>query len=59
MAQWIIAISLGIYMSSFSVGLGPMSQIIISEIYPTHLRGTGISMYLFFIYTIIKKDQHP
>lgn len=31
-------------MSSFSIGLGPMPWIINSEIYPTHLRGTGISM---------------
>ena len=34
-------------MSSFSIGLGPMPWIINSEIYPTNLRGTGISMYYF------------
>lgn len=33
-----------VFMISFSIGIAPISQIIISEIFPTHLRGTGVSL---------------
>lgn len=41
---WIAIIAVFIYLSFFSIGLGPTPWTVNSEIYPLHLRGIGNSM---------------
>ncbi len=38
------AISLAVYIASFAVGLGPVFWLLISEIYPSSVRGMGMSL---------------
>ncbi len=43
-AGWFAAISLGVYIASFAIGLGPVFWLLISEIYPLTIRGLGMSL---------------
>jgi len=42
--QWISAISIFLFISSFAFGLGPLPYILASEVFPINIRGPGMSL---------------
>ncbi|CAL8313744.1 unnamed protein product [Boreogadus saida] len=42
--KWVSLISLLVYVAAFSVSLGPMVYVVISEIFPTGVRGKAVSV---------------
>ena len=42
--QWIAFISMIIYIPFFAISLGPIAWVLISEVYPTKIRGLGASL---------------
>jgi MFS family permease len=42
--KWICLISMIVYIPFFSVSLGPIGWLLISEVYPTRIRGLGMSI---------------
>lgn len=42
--NWISASSVMIYVASFAIGLGPVTWVVISEIYPSHIRGRAMGI---------------
>jgi len=42
--KWLVVGSLLVYVSSFAISLGPIAWLIISEIYPIHIRGFAMSI---------------
>jgi sugar porter (SP) family MFS transporter len=44
--QWLTVISLFIYIAAFSVSLGPVAGLIVSEIYPQRIRGAAMGLVI-------------
>lgn len=42
--NWLALIALSIYMVSFAIGLGPIPYLMMSEIFPLNIRGSGMSL---------------
>lgn len=42
--QWLAVLSMFVYMGAFSLSLGPVSGLIVSEIYPQRVRGVAMSV---------------
>ncbi|XP_076874749.1 solute carrier family 2, facilitated glucose transporter member 12 isoform X2 [Brachyhypopomus gauderio] len=42
--KWISLVSLLVYVAAFSFGLGPMVYVVLSEIFPTGIRGKAVSV---------------
>ena len=42
--KWIGVLSLVVYIASFAIGLGPVFWLLISEIFPLHIRGQAASI---------------
>ena len=42
-AGWLALASLIVYIASFAIGLGPVFWLMISEIFPLHLRGPAMA----------------
>jgi MFS transporter, SP family, galactose:H+ symporter len=42
LSQWLIVCSLFIYVAAYSLSLGPVSSLIVSEIYPQRIRGVAM-----------------
>jgi SP family xylose:H+ symportor-like MFS transporter len=49
-ATWVLAFILG-YISCFALSVGPVTWVIISEIYPTRIRGRALSIATVFLWT--------
>jgi SP family xylose:H+ symportor-like MFS transporter len=49
-AAWVLAFILG-YISCFALSVGPVTWVIISEIYPTRIRGRALSIATVFLWT--------
>ena len=49
-AIWVLAFVLG-YISFFALSVGPVTWVILSEIYPTRIRGRALSIATFFLWT--------
>ena len=47
MARWITFSSLIIYIIAFAIGMGPITWLLISEIYPVRIRGPAMSIATF------------
>lgn len=45
---WLTLISLMVYVASFAISLGPVFWLLVSEIYPTSIRGKAMSIATFF-----------
>jgi MFS transporter, SP family, galactose:H+ symporter len=41
--QWLSLLGLVLYIASFAIALGPLPWVMMSEIFPLHLRGPGMS----------------
>ncbi len=41
---WVVILALMLYIASFAISLGPLPHVIMSEIFPLHVRGPGMSM---------------
>jgi SP family xylose:H+ symportor-like MFS transporter len=48
-ALWVLAFILG-YISCFALSVGPVTWVIISEIYPTRIRGRALSIATVFLW---------
>lgn len=46
--KWISLVSLLVYVAGFSFGLGPMVYVVLSEIFPTGIRGKAVSVVSAF-----------
>lgn len=44
--HWVVVCSLFIYMAAFSLSLGPVSGLIVSEIYPQRVRGVAMGLVI-------------
>jgi MFS transporter, SP family, galactose:H+ symporter len=44
--QWLVVVSLFTYMAAFSLSLGPVSGLIVSEIYPQRVRGVAMGVVI-------------
>ncbi|MDE2517300.1 MAG: sugar porter family MFS transporter [Rhodospirillales bacterium] len=42
--DWAVIVSLAAYIASFAISLGPLPHVMMSEIFPQRVRGTGMSM---------------
>jgi SP family xylose:H+ symportor-like MFS transporter len=49
-ATWVLVFILG-YISCFALSVGPVTWVIISEIYPTRIRGRALSIATVFLWT--------
>lgn len=43
-SQWLTLIALTIYIAAFAISLGPLPYVFMSELFPLHLRDTGMSI---------------
>lgn len=44
--HWVIVVSLFVYMAAFSLSLGPVTGLIVSEIYPQRIRGIAMGLVI-------------
>jgi MFS transporter, SP family, galactose:H+ symporter len=42
--SWLVIVLLLLYIASFAISLGPLPHVMMSEIFPLHVRGPGMSM---------------
>jgi SP family galactose:H+ symporter-like MFS transporter len=42
--SWLVIVMLLLYIASFAISLGPLPHVMMSEIFPLHVRGPGMSM---------------
>ena len=50
--SWIPIVSLCLYMASFSIGLGPVTYIVISELFSAKLRSFGMSVCIVVAWSL-------
>ena len=43
-AAWIAVVSVGVYVASFAISLGPIAWLVIAEIYPVEVRSSAMSL---------------
>ena len=42
--SWVVVAALLLYIASFAISLGPLPHVMMSEVFPLHMRGAGMSM---------------
>ncbi len=47
---WIILVAILAYISFFAISLGPLTFVVVSEIFPNHVRGRAMSAAIFFLW---------
>lgn len=45
--DWISVVSLVVFVASFAIGLGPVTWVVVSEIYPMKIRAKGMTVAMF------------
>ncbi|WP_126973277.1 sugar porter family MFS transporter [Gynurincola endophyticus] len=58
---WIILLSILLYISFFAISLGPLTFVVVSEIFPNQVRGRAMSIAIFFLWlsTYIVSQTFP
>ncbi len=49
-AGYFILIGILLYISFFAISLGPLTFVVVAEIFPTHVRGKAMSVAIFFLW---------
>ena len=42
--DWVVIVALLLYIASFAISIGPLPHVMMSEIFPLNVRGSGMSM---------------
>jgi SP family arabinose:H+ symporter-like MFS transporter len=48
--SYLILVAILAYIACFAISLGPMTFVVVSEIFPTHIRGKAMSVCIFFLW---------
>lgn len=49
-AGYFVLIGILLYISFFAISLGPLTFVVVAEIFPTHIRGKAMSVAIFFLW---------
>lgn len=49
---WVLA-GILLYISFFAISLGPLTFVVVAEIFPTHIRGRAMSVAIFFLWLAV------
>ena len=51
--SYLILVAILAYIACFAISLGPMTFVVVSEIFPTHIRGKAMSVCIFFLWVSV------
>jgi MFS transporter, SP family, arabinose:H+ symporter len=51
--SYLILIAILAYIAFFAISLGPMTFVVVAEIFPTHVRGKAMSVSIFFLWIAV------